>query len=274
MIRNTYMTTGEFAKLMKVSKHTLFHYDDIGLFCPELVGENEYRYYSIYQMETFNTILLLKKLGMSLQEIKAFLDERSPERFLSVFDTREKQIDDEIAKLQEMKRWITQRKAKTEYLKTRDFSSVSILPKPRRYYLCNDVADFSDTSFFLKVNQLILEFEASHSNGDYDIAYFQHPEFVEHGIYDHYDNVLLLLQEKSPSCNVKTLPEGDYLTAYHIGHWESIGEAYERLFAYQKAHHIVTDGDYLEYYVVDNFTAKDISSYVTEISVRVVPSFS
>lgn len=32
MIRDTYMTTGEFAKLMKISKHTLFHYDDIGLF--------------------------------------------------------------------------------------------------------------------------------------------------------------------------------------------------------------------------------------------------
>ena len=29
MIRDTYMTTGEFAKLMKISKHTLFHYDDI-----------------------------------------------------------------------------------------------------------------------------------------------------------------------------------------------------------------------------------------------------
>ena len=44
MIRDTYMTTGEFAKLMKISKHTLFHYDDIGLFCPEILGENGYRY--------------------------------------------------------------------------------------------------------------------------------------------------------------------------------------------------------------------------------------
>ena len=81
MIRDTYMTTGEFAKLMKVSKHTLFHYDDIGLFCPEILGENGYRYYSIYQMETLDTILLLKKSGMSLQEIKDFLEHRSSENF-------------------------------------------------------------------------------------------------------------------------------------------------------------------------------------------------
>lgn len=274
MIRNTYMTTGEFAKLMKVSKHTLFHYDDIGLFCPELVGENEYRYYSIYQIETFNSILLLKKLGMSLQEIKEFLDQRSPERFLSLFKEREQQIDTEIAKLQAMKTWIRQRKSKTEYLKTRDFSSVSVLSKPRRYFLRNNVTDLSEKSLLMQIGHLIQEFESSHGSGDYDIAYFQHPEFVEHGIYDHYDNVSLLMQEKSPSGNVKTLPEGDYLTAYHIGHWNTMGEAYERMFAYQKAHHLVTDGDYLEYYVADNFTAKDISSYVTEISVRVVPTFS
>ena len=37
MDRNLYMTTGEFAALMGVSKYTLFHYDDIGLFSPEYV---------------------------------------------------------------------------------------------------------------------------------------------------------------------------------------------------------------------------------------------
>ena len=51
MDRHEYMTTGEFASAMGVSKDTLFHYDDIGLFCPEKVSENGYRYYSIYQME-------------------------------------------------------------------------------------------------------------------------------------------------------------------------------------------------------------------------------
>ena len=33
--RNYYLTTGEFAKLVGTTKHTLFHYDAIGLFCPE-----------------------------------------------------------------------------------------------------------------------------------------------------------------------------------------------------------------------------------------------
>lgn len=70
MNRNLYMTTGEFAKLMGVTKETLFHYNEIGLFCPECVTENGYRQYSVNQVEVMNTILMLKKLGMPLKEIR------------------------------------------------------------------------------------------------------------------------------------------------------------------------------------------------------------
>lgn len=39
MEQNIYMTTGELAKLMGITKETLFHYDEINLFCPALVTE-------------------------------------------------------------------------------------------------------------------------------------------------------------------------------------------------------------------------------------------
>ena len=99
MDRHEYMTTGEFASAMGVSKDTLFHYDDIGLFCPEKVSENGYRYYSIYQMETFDTIRMLRDLGMPLKEIRDMLAHRSPERVMHVFAEREQQIDRQIEKL-------------------------------------------------------------------------------------------------------------------------------------------------------------------------------
>ena len=66
MEQKMYMTTGELARLMGITKETLFHYDEIGLFQPEIVKENGYRYYAIYQMEVLNTILLLRDLGMPL----------------------------------------------------------------------------------------------------------------------------------------------------------------------------------------------------------------
>ena len=52
------LTTGELAKIMGITKETLFHYDEIGLFRPAIVLPNRYRYYEITQTELLNTILL------------------------------------------------------------------------------------------------------------------------------------------------------------------------------------------------------------------------
>ena len=67
--------------------------------------------------------------------------------------------------------------------------------------------------------------------------------------------------------NYRIMPAGRYLTAYHKGHWNSIGEAYERLLAYRDNNGLKTDSEYIEYYVVDNFIADNIDDYLTSIEV-------
>ena len=39
-------SSGEFAKRAGVNKRTLHYYNDIGLFCPEVIEENGYHYYT------------------------------------------------------------------------------------------------------------------------------------------------------------------------------------------------------------------------------------
>ena len=79
-------TTGEFARLCGVKRHTLFHYDEIGIFSPALRGENGYRYYAPAQIEVFHVIAALKELGMPLAEIRSYLDRRSPAALLERLD--------------------------------------------------------------------------------------------------------------------------------------------------------------------------------------------
>ena len=43
---------GQFAALHGVNKKTLMWYDEIGLFCPAVVKENGYRYYTYFQSAT------------------------------------------------------------------------------------------------------------------------------------------------------------------------------------------------------------------------------
>ena len=93
-MKDNYFSTGEFAKLCNVNKKTLFHYDEIGLFKPEIVKENGYRYYSIYQLEIFDMIYTLRDLGVPLKEIKSFMDKRNPNSVVELFEYNE--IENEI----------------------------------------------------------------------------------------------------------------------------------------------------------------------------------
>ena len=94
-----YFSTGEFAKLCNVHKKTLFYYDEINLFKPEKVMPTGYRYYSEYQLETFNIIYTLKDIGMPLKEIKKYMDRRTPENMLELFEYETKEVEKEINKL-------------------------------------------------------------------------------------------------------------------------------------------------------------------------------
>lgn len=63
------LTSGQFAQLCRTSKDTILYYDKLGLLKPILVGDNNYRYYSVEQYCIFDRIKLLQDTGYSLEEI-------------------------------------------------------------------------------------------------------------------------------------------------------------------------------------------------------------
>ena len=69
-------TIGEFARMAQVSRRQLRHWDEIGLLRPLKVEENSgYRYYSASQLTALNRIVALKELGLSLDQIRRFIED-------------------------------------------------------------------------------------------------------------------------------------------------------------------------------------------------------
>lgn len=67
-------TVGEFSKLAQVSKRLLRYYDEIGLLKPSQTDSvTGYRYYQAEQMLHLNRILVLRDLGLSLDQIQRIL---------------------------------------------------------------------------------------------------------------------------------------------------------------------------------------------------------
>lgn len=73
-----YLSITELAKLRNLTTETLRHYDRIGLFKPEYVDPlNNRRYYTSEQFEILGTIRELRQLGMSLDDIKKYFNDRN-----------------------------------------------------------------------------------------------------------------------------------------------------------------------------------------------------
>ena len=76
--RDKLLTIGQFAAMHGINKKTLMWYDEIGLFKPAAINpENGYRCYSYHQSPILETILLLRELNVSLDEIREFMKNRS-----------------------------------------------------------------------------------------------------------------------------------------------------------------------------------------------------
>lgn len=67
---------GEFSRIARVTTRQLRHYETLGLFKPARIDPNTgYRYYSALQLPRLNRILVLKDLGLSLDQITRLLDD-------------------------------------------------------------------------------------------------------------------------------------------------------------------------------------------------------
>ena len=125
-------TTGEFAKLCGVSKQTLLYYDRVGIFQPERVLENGYRVYTYLQFETFNVIATLREMGTPIQEIKSYLDRRSPEEFIRLFAQQKRELEETLQNMERIHRMMESKIATTQDALQVDETKILLEKQPER----------------------------------------------------------------------------------------------------------------------------------------------
>jgi len=74
---------GEFANRVKSNIKTIRYYDEIDLLKPKVIDKfTSYRYYDENNVREYYSIILLKQMGFSLEEIKIYKDDLSDDIFL------------------------------------------------------------------------------------------------------------------------------------------------------------------------------------------------
>ena len=93
-------TRGQFAIIGKVGRKALRIYDEEGLLVPASVnGENGYHYYDDSQLAVLEKIKSLRKIGLSLFEIKQVLDGKACEK--NLIDSKIKEMDLHLKEVKE-----------------------------------------------------------------------------------------------------------------------------------------------------------------------------
>lgn len=266
--KKIYLTTGEFAKLCNVSKHTLFHYNDIGIFMPQYKDENGYRYYHVLQYDTFCTIAQLRAVGMGLKEIKTYLEHRSPQELIDLCSRQEELIDRKIRNLRQIKKNLcTTRKSVTQVFKSNN--TICIQNEPEEHLiLSQSLTEADDFNMTLSFGNLIKSVGNTvfrnvsgmiHCKGD----------LIE-GKYNkkYWFYLRTACNKKKCKCTLK--PAGKYLISYHHGEYENLSRTYKEILSYADNNSLTLGSWFYEEMVIGDWAVENSDKYVIKVSVKIV----
>ncbi|WP_328802622.1 MerR family transcriptional regulator [Paenibacillus sp. LX16] len=266
----THLTSGQFAKVMGISKDTLFHYDRLGILSPEFKAENGYRYYSINQIDVFKVISILKELEMPLKEMKEYLNKRSPQELIVLLGKEEAMLNSKIKQLQKMKSIISEKKRITQAA-TEIISTDIIIEEKKEEFLVVTEADpyTNDKSIYdsmIKHEKYlnIYSIDASHT-----VGWMRDTKRVLANETFNYDYLFTRVSKKSNYSNFKR-EKGTYLIAYHTEGYSSVCDTYDRIINYAKDKSIELQGFFYEDVLLDDLSVRGYEEYLIKISVQIL----
>lgn len=258
---------GEISKIYNISTDTLRHYEKIGLIKPDR-SKNSYRVYKLFDIWKLNVIKTMKNLGISLKEIKIFLENRSVDGQIDLLNRENKYIEKQIKELSYKKNNIESRlkilnhaknyqdiyKVKIENIKERKVSFVE------SDFTKDDHVDFA-------YSQL--------TSGEDKKIYFLNRDFgmilpienIKDGYYNAYTKAFLIHDENSKIYDF-ILDKGNYASIYFRGDYKNAKKVYEILFEYLKEKNLKTENFTIERYLIDINITDKIEEYLTKVEIK------
>ena len=264
-----FFSIGELAKYQNISKQTLIFYDKIGLFHPAYVDPgNGYRYYSSKQLDALDTILIMKKIGFPLKEIREQMQHYNVDTSLNALTKQLTVIDAKIQELQMIRSRIVNRCGQIQQARKYEGAENEILMEDvQEQYL-----------FFQEVEKPWSLSEISIATKKCFSKSFQEnlPIYFQSGVMVPLDRILegryteaslafLPMEKDAAAANVKKLPAGRCVSLLHVGTYESIGRSYEKLLAFCRIHGLKIVSDSYEFCINDYLTSFDENEYITKI---------
>ncbi len=262
-------SSGGFAKLARTSRDALRLYNRMGLITPAEQGENGYNYYSAAQLATINFIHILQQLGMTLEEICALRDRRTPAWTEAFLETQLGRIDKKIDE------WAAARKLLLTYTKfihaalDVDENSITIQFLPAENIALGDVNDYSgEKNDYSALTHFYTAMHAKYPDLDlnYPVWGNYSKERIRHKTWDWPDRYYFY----NPDGPDKR-PAALYAIGYTRGGYGLSGALYERMVQYIADNGFEVSGDAYEEYPLNECCVADAMGYLIRVMITVRP---
>ena len=263
------LTIGQFAAMHGINKKTLMWYDEIGLFKPASINpENGYRCYNYYQSPVLETILLLRELNVSINEIQDFMKNRSAHSLKCLLEEKITDLDLQIAHLQAVRTTLCTHHQNMAALLTMDLSGISVIEKKQRCLITVYIT--KDTTFEEEVELITAE------TGKYRLGRLHHAAYgsmisvssLLNGNFDDYTKLFIEIPLLPYQEGLHMSPGGKYLRAFHKGDLDKIPKRYEKIFAFAEKHNLTLHGFSYEMGINENMIDR-IEDYIVQIEIPV-----
>ena len=260
---------GEVARYQKISKQTLIFYDKIGLFRPDYVDPgNGYRYYSAKQLDYLDAILIMKKIGFSLSEIKEHMQHYTIDSSLAAMKNQLSVIDSRIQELYMIRSRLVNRCQQMEETKglrgkensvfLEDINSQYILLQTvEEPYTLREISIATKKCFAGSFQKQLPVF--------FQCGVIVPLERIQEGRYTEASHAFLPIEKTDKAENIRKLPAGKCVGIYHVGDYLSIGRSYEKILEYCRSHNLKICSDSYEFCINDYITSYDENEYITKI---------
>lgn len=267
-------TTSEFAALCGVTRHTLFHYDAMGIFSPAFKGENGYRYYTAAQLDVFHVITVLRELDMPLSEIRAYLDRRSPEALARLLEREDALLGEKIARLRKLRALVRGRAALTRQAMAADFHTAAVEEVPARLLVVTPVPPLtSERKIAVALGEHLRLCRAHGVLSPHSVGSILSRHTLEREGYAAACTHFYTQVDHPPrGLEVETVPAGRRLSICHRGGFDTAEASYRRLLDHAREHGAALGGRFFEDVLLDELSAAGYEDYALKISIPIAPA--
>ena len=261
----TFYSSGEMARMNGINKRTLHYYNDIGLFTPDKIGANGFHYYSCLQSAKLEMILMLRKIGMPIEDIKKYLTGPNLDSFEKILSDNKQLIEKSIRELEEAKNFLERKERQIDMIKSFSIGKIEQIELPRRKLLYSDAITgaYDDDDFLIaaEFSQRLKRIFGVYDNFGSRIS----TESINNGDFDSYTSFFAYADSSGEFDGI--MEKGKYLRTYSLGQWHKLKDVYENILDYADKNNLVLVGDSYEE-GLNEMLIENIDQYITMITIR------